>query len=150
MEDSLGLAVDRGVKIVVNAGGLNPHGLAVALRELAEKVGVDASVAFVSGDDAARAAELGLETPHRQCLSGCVRHQVGAGFRVPMWWSPVGSPTPRWPSAPPRVPTAGVTTTSTPSPGATVAGHIIECGTQASGGNYAFFTRGPEMTRIGG
>ena len=34
MEDGLGLALDRGVKVVVNAGGLNPAGLASALREL--------------------------------------------------------------------------------------------------------------------
>ncbi len=61
MEECLGLAVDKGVRIVSNAGGLNPHGLAVALRELAEKVGVNVGVAFVDGDDLLdRAAELGL------------------------------------------------------------------------------------------
>jgi hypothetical protein len=32
MEECLGLAADRGVRIVVNAGGLNPSGLATALR----------------------------------------------------------------------------------------------------------------------
>ena len=61
LEDCLGLAFDQGVKIVVNAGGLNPAGLAVAVRELADRLRIDASVAHVEGDDMApRAAELGL------------------------------------------------------------------------------------------
>ena len=33
--------------------------------------------------------------------------------------------------------------------GAVVAGHVIECGTQATGGNYSFFTEVPGMERIG-
>src|SRR5690606_13674586 len=61
MEQNLGLIAEKDVKVVVNAGGLNPHGLAVALRETIAKVGVDRSVAFVNGDDiVGRAAELGL------------------------------------------------------------------------------------------
>src|SRR5258705_2569242 len=40
MEESLGLAVDRGVKIVTNAGGLNPAGLAAVLREFAGRLGL--------------------------------------------------------------------------------------------------------------
>src|SRR3954465_12087309 len=61
MEECLGLAVDRDVRIVVNAGGLNPAGLAAALRELAGRLGVDVSVAHVEGDDLLpRAGELGL------------------------------------------------------------------------------------------
>lgn len=51
LEDGLGLAVERGVRIVANAGGLNPAGLADAVRELADKVGVSVSVAHVEGDD---------------------------------------------------------------------------------------------------
>ena len=39
MEDCLGLAIDRGVTIVTNAGGLNPAGLAAALRDLAGGLG---------------------------------------------------------------------------------------------------------------
>ena len=43
MEDVLGLCIEKGVRVVVNAGGLNPAGLAAKLRELAAKTGVDAS-----------------------------------------------------------------------------------------------------------
>ena len=50
-EDCLGLALERGVKIVANAGGLNPAGLADRLREVAKGLGLDASIAHVEGDD---------------------------------------------------------------------------------------------------
>ena len=40
LEDCLGLAMERGVKIVVNAGGLNPAGLAEAVGTLADRLGV--------------------------------------------------------------------------------------------------------------
>ena len=64
MENALGTALERGVKIVTNAGGLNPAGLAAAVRELAAGLGLDAAVAHVEGDDLqARAAELGLGGP---------------------------------------------------------------------------------------
>src|SRR5258708_1812178 len=42
LEENLGLAQERGVTIVANAGGLNPAGLADALRELAGRLGLDA------------------------------------------------------------------------------------------------------------
>ncbi|WP_159048598.1 acyclic terpene utilization AtuA family protein, partial [Streptomyces sp. NRRL F-4489] len=51
MEEGLGLAVERGVRVVTNAGGLNPAGLADAVRELGERVGVPVRVAHVEGDD---------------------------------------------------------------------------------------------------
>src|ERR1700692_1396414 len=64
LEDCLGLAHDRGVRIVTNAGGLNPAGLADAVRALAERLGIPARIAHVEGDDLqSRAAELGLGTP---------------------------------------------------------------------------------------
>ena len=57
VEDCLGLALERGVKIVSNAGGLNPAGLAAKLREVASGLGLDPSIAHVEGDDV---RELGL------------------------------------------------------------------------------------------
>src|SRR3954468_21712378 len=51
LEDCLGLAADRRVKIVTNAGGLNPAGLADAIRELAQRTGISVKVSHVEGDD---------------------------------------------------------------------------------------------------
>src|ERR1700757_1165394 len=51
LEDCLGEARDRGVRIVANAGGLNPAGLADAIRALAERLGGPVQVAHVGGDD---------------------------------------------------------------------------------------------------
>ncbi|HUO39951.1 MAG TPA: acyclic terpene utilization AtuA family protein, partial [Mycobacterium sp.] len=64
LEECLGLAHERGVRIVANAGGLNPAALAAAVRSLAERLGVPVRVAHVEGDDLlARAAELGWGSP---------------------------------------------------------------------------------------
>ena len=41
----------RGIKIVVNAGGLNPAGLAETARALYRKLGIPAAVAHLEGDD---------------------------------------------------------------------------------------------------
>ena len=51
MEEVPRPAVDRGVKVVTNAGGLNPAGLAAELRALAGRLGLTVSVAHVEGDD---------------------------------------------------------------------------------------------------
>ena len=62
VEDCLGLALEKGVKIVSNAGGLNPAGLADRLREVAAGLGLDAEIAHVEGDDLVdRVEELGLD-----------------------------------------------------------------------------------------
>src|SRR5918999_3568776 len=51
VEQCLGLALEKGVKIVSNAGGLNPAGLAARLREVAEALGLAPAIAHVEGDD---------------------------------------------------------------------------------------------------
>src|SRR6476660_9914966 len=51
LEECLGTAVERGVRLVANAGGLNPAGCADAIRELAARLGLEVPVAHVEGDD---------------------------------------------------------------------------------------------------
>ncbi|MCU1486665.1 MAG: hypothetical protein JWN67_3411, partial [Actinomycetia bacterium] len=64
LETALGEAVDRGVRIVTNAGGLNPAGLADSVRRLEGRLGLEVRVAHVQGDDLlARVGELGLGEP---------------------------------------------------------------------------------------
>src|SRR5688500_2442363 len=53
LEGTLGGALDRGVKIVTNAGGLSPAGLSFALFELVERLGLRPKIAYVTGDDVA-------------------------------------------------------------------------------------------------
>ncbi|MFT4085799.1 MAG: DUF1446 domain-containing protein [Gordonia sp. (in: high G+C Gram-positive bacteria)] len=141
MESNLGLAVDKGVKVVVNAGGLNPHGLAVALRELAEKLGVDARIAFVNGDDLmSRTEELGLGNPLT------ANAYLGAfGIKTGLDTGADVVVTGRVTDASLVVGCAASSFGWGPSDldalaGGVVAGHVIECGAQATGGNYSFFT----------
>ncbi|MFD4689120.1 acyclic terpene utilization AtuA family protein [Streptomyces sp. NPDC058463] len=134
LEENLGLAHERGVKIVANAGGLNPAGLADAVRELADKVGVPVRVAHVEGDN--RPVPDGFLTANAYLggagIAACLR--AGADIVV------TG-----------RVTDAALVTGPAAAhfgwgaedhdalAGAVVAGHVLECGTQATGGNYAFF-----------
>jgi acyclic terpene utilization AtuA family protein len=146
LEECLGLAHDRGVRIVTNAGGLNPAGLAEAVRALAERLGIPLRVAHVEGDDLQpRAQELGLGTPLTANaylgawgIVDCLNN--GADVVV------TG-----------RVTDASVTVGPAAAhfgwgrvdydqlAGAVVAGHVIECGVQATGGNYAFFADIPAV-----
>ena len=51
MEDVLGTCLERGVKIVANAGGLNPAGLAAQAARAGRRLGLDARIAHITGDD---------------------------------------------------------------------------------------------------
>src|SRR5258708_28543745 len=53
LEEVLGTALDRGIRIVTNAGGLNPAGLAGKIAELADRLGLAPKVAWLDGDDLA-------------------------------------------------------------------------------------------------
>ncbi len=93
--------VANGIRLVVNAGGLNPAGLAVATRELIARRGYDLRVSHIEGDDvfcsprrppASRpfaaapderraAVVLAASAPDGQRLPGWIRHRAGAGQR---------------------------------------------------------------------
>ncbi|RYZ63242.1 MAG: acyclic terpene utilization AtuA family protein, partial [Proteobacteria bacterium] len=51
LEPVLATVLEKGIKVVVNAGGLNPIGLAWAVRALGERLGLSPKVATVGGDD---------------------------------------------------------------------------------------------------
>jgi hypothetical protein len=146
LEGSLATALERGVRIVTNAGGLNPAGLAAAIRVLADNLGIDVRVAYVHGDDLRpRAGELGLGEPLAanaylggwgiaECLAGgadiVVTGRVTDASLVvgPAAWR-FGWQRDDWDAL----------------AGAVAAGHVIECGPQATGGNFAFFQQLPDL-----
>src|SRR4051812_35633537 len=51
MQDVLATAIEKKIKIVSNAGGLNPAGLAQELRGVCDRLGVKANIAHIDGDD---------------------------------------------------------------------------------------------------
>ncbi|MCO7221432.1 acyclic terpene utilization AtuA family protein [Klenkia sp. PcliD-1-E] len=157
LEQVLGTCLDRGIRIVSNAGGLDPVGLAGRIGELAERLGLHPQVAAVHGDDllprvpqlladgvdlahldtGQRLADAGVEPVSANAYLGGwgIAEALGAGADVVVtgrvtdaalvvgpaaWWH--GWARTDWDAL----------------AGAVVAGHVIECGPQACGGNYPF------------
>lgn len=153
LEECMGLALDHGVRIVANAGGLNPAGLATRLRDIAERLGLDVTVAHVEGDDLLpRIDELGLGGTPAPLTANAY---LGAGGIVECLRSGADIVVTG------RVTDASVTVGPAAAhfgwgpgdfdalAGAVAAGHVLECGTQATGGNYAFFTELGNLDRPG-
>jgi hypothetical protein len=150
LEECLGLALERGVRVVANAGGLNPAGLAAAVRALAGRLGLSVNVAHVEGDDlVSRAEELGFGTPLAANaylgawgIVDCLNN--GADVVV------TGRVTDASVIVGPAAAHFGWRPTDYHAlAGAVAAGHVIECGVQATGGNYSFFTEVPDLTYAG-
>lgn len=150
LESNLGLALEKGVKIVVNAGGLNPAGLAQRVGEVAEKLGLAPKIAYVAGDDLLpRAAELGLGAPlTANAYLGA--WGIAAGLNAGADIVVTGRVTDAALVVGPAAAHFGWGRTDYDAlAGAVVAGHVIECGTQATGGNFAFFTEIADLNRPG-
>jgi hypothetical protein len=138
LEECLGLAHERGVRIVANAGGLNPSGLADRMRELADRLGLPVRVAHVEGDDLT-GRHPGSLAAHAYLggfgIAACLRE--GADVVV------TGRVTDAALVTGPAVAHFGWGPADYDRlAGAVVAGHVLECGTQATGGNYSFFQEG--------
>ncbi|WP_084316858.1 acyclic terpene utilization AtuA family protein [Actinospica robiniae] len=141
MEDCLGLAVERGVSIVTNAGGLNPGALAFRLRELAARLCVDARVAWVEGDDVLGRADLGLPPSLLAANAYLGAFGIAEALRAGADVVVTGRVTDASLVVGPAAAHFGWTRDELDRlAGATVAGHILECGAQATGGNFSFFT----------
>jgi len=168
MEDVLGLALERKVRIVVNAGGLNPAGLAERLRNLAAKLGVAARVAHVEGDDLLPRLDELRAAGHRLAHLDSGRDLATAGVTpitanayLGAWGIVAALETGADVVICPRVTDASVVVGPAAFhfgwardawdrlAGAVVAGHVIECGPQATGGNYSFFREVPGLEHPG-
>ncbi|MET7649384.1 acyclic terpene utilization AtuA family protein [Streptomyces sp. NPDC005486] len=150
LEESLGLAHDRGVRVVTNAGGLNPAGLADAVRQLADRLGIPVRVAHVEGDDLGALPHSRLHSSGGTPVQGSLTaHAYLGGFGIAACLREGADVVVTG-----RVTDAALVTGPAAArfgwgpkeydrlAGAVVAGHVLECGTQATGGNYAFFAEG--------
>ncbi|MBQ1072465.1 acyclic terpene utilization AtuA family protein [Micromonospora sp. C31] len=141
LEGCLGTALDRGVRIVTNAGGLNPAGLATAIGSLAGRLGLTVRVGHVEGDALTRPDALTANAylgayGIAACLDGGA--DVVVTGRVTDASLVVG----------PAIAHFGWGRDDLDAlAGATTAGHLLECGAQVTGGNFSFFTELPDGGR---
>ena len=166
MEQVMGTCLDRGIKVVSNAGGLDPDGCADAVAEVAQKLGLSPKIAYVRGDDLVpRMDELIASHQLSHFESGDPIKDASAFLTANAYlgcWGIVDA----LEQGADIVITGRVTDAAVvcgPAAwhhgwsrsdwdalaGGVAAGHVIECSTQATGGNYSFFTEVPGMTRVG-
>ena len=157
MEMVLGTCLDRGIKVVSNAGGLNPGGLAAAVSALCERLGLPARVAYIDGDDLVdRVPDLirdghllaNLDTGQSLAASGAT--PVTANAYLGGWGIAEALADGADVVVCPRVTDASLVVGPAAwwhgwarddfdaLAGAVAAGHVIECGPQACGGNYSW------------
>ncbi|MEI7592658.1 MAG: acyclic terpene utilization AtuA family protein [Actinomycetes bacterium] len=168
MEQVLGTCLDRGIAVVTNAGGLNPAGCAEALELLAKRLGLAPKIAHIEGDNLmSRLGELtdnGVELHNidtGESLDTLDITPIAANAYLGGWGIATALDQGADVVIAGRVTDAAVVLGPAAShfgwdrnawdhiAGAVVAGHIIECGTQCTGGNYAFFNEVPGLERLG-
>lgn len=167
MEQVLGPCAERGIKVVSNAGGLDPAGCAAEVADIADRLGVSLTVAHVTGDDLLPRLEELRAAGHRLAnletgeeLDPSVEI-VSANAYLGGWG--VADALRRGADV---VVTGRITDAALvigpaawhhgwardawdPLAGALVAGHVVECGAQTTGGNYSFFTEVPGLEHCG-
>ena len=156
VEQVLAACLDRGIRIVSNAGGVNPAGLVAALQAVAAKLGRSPKIALVSGDDVLQKVQgwSDRDLVHHLETGAALSASDGMPMTANAYLGAWGIATALARGAD-IVITGRVTDAALvvgPAAwahgwalddwdalaGALVAGHVIECGTQATGGNYSF------------
>jgi len=168
MEHVMGTCLDNGIKVVSNAGGLDPEGCADAVRQVADKLGLAPKIAYVQGDDLiGRLPELvaaghdfaNIDTG--EPIGDDLDHYTTANAYLGCWGIVEALNRGADIVVTGRVTDAAVV--AGPAAwhhgwkrddwdaiaGAIVAGHVIECGAQATGGNYSFFNELSGMGYVG-
>jgi hypothetical protein len=166
MEQVLGTCHERAIKVVSNAGGLDPDHLAEEVDALAGRLGLNVRVAFVAGDDLLgrlgefddagvrlRHFETGEELSGAEYVSanaylGCfgIVEALTQGADVVITGRVTDAAVVCGPAAWHH---GWARDDFDQLAGAVVAGHVIECGAQVTGGNYSFFTEVPDMSHVG-
>ncbi len=169
LKDVLADSKDRGIRIVSNAGGLDPVGCAEAVRAFA---GPEVRIAVVTGDDvtaqvagwladgsetftnldtgeAFDATTWPALTANAYLGSRGIAAALAAGADVVITGRVTDAALVVGPAAWWHSWDLSDESNVDAIAGAVVAGHVIECGTQATGGNYAFFTDVPGLTHPG-
>ncbi len=166
MQDVMGDCLERGIKVVSNAGGLAPRACADAVATVADQLGLHPVIACVEGDDLMprldELREAGVAFPHLESAEPLGDRPVMTANAYLGGWG-IADALHRGADI---VVTGRVTDAALAMgpaawhhrwrrddwnalAGALVAGHVIECGPQATGGNYAFFDEVPGLTHPG-
>ena len=168
VEETLPLLVDRGVRVISNAGGVNPLACRAALLEMAQLHGRPIEVAAVAGDDLLprlgelNAAGVTLDNMDDRAPFAAIRDRVSSANAYFGAWPVVEALR----SGAQVVVTGRCTDTGiTLAPmihafqwapddwdrlaSGIVAGHIVECGAQSTGGNFTDWRSVPHLERIG-
>ncbi len=164
MEEVMGTCLDRDIKVVSNAGGLDPRACAEAVAEVADRLGLAPTIAYVTGDDLLdRVADLvaadALTPFDRRVGLGDPARYVSANAYLGCWGIVDALEQGADIVVTGRVTDAAVVCGPAAwhhgwrrddwdrLAGAVVAGHVIECSAQATGGNYSFFTEIPDYAQ---
>src|SRR5487761_449338 len=167
MEQVMGTCLDRGIKVVSNAGGLDPDHCAEAVADLAQRLGLAPRIAYVNGDNLMprleELIEAGVDLAHFEtgeavgdvsrfitanAYLGCfgIVDALAQGADIVI----TGRVTDAAVVCGPAAWHHGWSRDDFDAlAGAVVAGHVIECGAQVTGGNYSFFREVPGMSRVG-
>jgi hypothetical protein len=167
MEQVMGTCLDKGIKVVTNAGGLDPDHCAEAVAEVAARLGLSPTIAYVNGDDLMprleEFREAGVDLAHFEtgegvgdisrfitanAYLGCfgIVEALAQGADIVI----TGRVTDAAVVCGPAAWHHGWARDDWDAlAGAVVAGHVIECGAQVTGGNYSFFTEVSGMARVG-
>lgn len=157
MRDTLRPLTDRGIRVVANAGGVNPRSLADRVAELASELGVRTSIGFVEGDDLEHLLtgdEWRARFPHLDGgaeFDGDREAVLSANAYLGSWGIAAALEKGAQIVICPRVTDAAVAIGPVAwhfgwarndwdrLAAAAVAGHLLECGPHATGGNFAFY-----------
>ena len=163
-----GTCIEKGIKIVTNAGGLNPKSMAHEIEKILKEQGLTAKVAWIDGDNLLDSLEnlqkegepfANLDTEEK--LSESDQAALTANVYFGGWAIKEALDQGADIVVCPRVTDAAVVIGPAAwkfnwerndydaLAGALAAGHIIECGAQCCGGNYSFFEEVPSFRNVG-